>query len=468
MTYLYGLINQLIQKKLTGFTMLHDAMLQYFENAKASSEQANEFILNLQSDEESDLLKNLAFTPSGSRIVCLALTYGSAKDRRHILKAYKDTVEILAYDPHGYKILLTMYDVVDDTVMLSKSIISELITKTTPKSTEDQIQKQHDTIFSLATHNIARATILYPFTGPVKWLLPPGSTYMSLLPTIEEIRVTTSKKPAKTRHAELVATLYGPLLSTVAAHASNLSKSSFGCQFIAEMMLAAPSSSQGVSSSESNVNTDKVESAATAVAALCTGSPETDEAHIANSAAGCRMLKTLVAGGRFDPALGKVVRSEPQKKVEDSSSTSEPSTEAGAGAGAGKGFASKMWHIVKEEGTLQEWACGSCAFVIVALVEVEGFEERREVLAALKKMKKRLNEVAMNRSEPAFASPTEMDDGDEKKKTTTKKNKVNTKTKKNTKGDEVEKSEKEQEGQRRGKGNAGADILLRILKSLKD
>ena len=108
MSYLYGLINQLIQKKLTGFTMLHDAMLQYFQNTKPSSEEASEFICNLQSDEESDLLKNLAFTPSGSQVVCFALASGTAKDRRHILKAYKNVVELMAYDPFGYKILLTI------------------------------------------------------------------------------------------------------------------------------------------------------------------------------------------------------------------------------------------------------------------------------------------------------------------------------------------------------------------------
>ena len=417
--------------------MLHDAMLQYFEIAKASSEQVNEFILNLQSDDESDLLKNLAFTPSGSRVVCLALAYGSAKDRRHILKAYKDTVEMLAYDPHGYKILLTIFDVVDDTVMISKSIIPELITKTNPKSTEEQIQKQHDTILSIATHNPARTTILYPFTGPAKWLLPPGSTYMGLLPTIEEIRVKTSKKPAKTRYAELVATLYGPLLSTVAAHASDLSKSSFGCQFIAEMMLASLSTGAGVGTSDSNANAEKIESAATAVAALCAGSPETDESHIANSAASCRMLKTLVAGGRFDPVLGKVVRSEPQKKVEDSSPASEPEPEPRSEptiAAAGKGFASKVWQIIKEEGTLKEWACGSGAFVVVALVEVEGFEGRQEVLAALKKMKKRLKEVAKNK--PDSPAETNVDGGDDDNDV--RKDKVKRKNKKRKGVDEEE------------------------------
>lgn len=81
MRSLHELLNQLIQKKMTGFTMLHDAMLQYFLNVTPGGEEATEFIELIKGDEEGDLLKNLAFTKSGARLVCLALAYGTAKVR---------------------------------------------------------------------------------------------------------------------------------------------------------------------------------------------------------------------------------------------------------------------------------------------------------------------------------------------------------------------------------------------------
>ena len=85
MNYLHQLINQLVQKKMTGFTMLHDAMLQYFLNTAPGTSEATEFLELLKSDldeeQGGDLLKNLAFTKNGSRVVCLALGYGNAKDR---------------------------------------------------------------------------------------------------------------------------------------------------------------------------------------------------------------------------------------------------------------------------------------------------------------------------------------------------------------------------------------------------
>ena len=74
-------INALIQKKLTGFTMLHDAMLQYFLACKPGSTEADSFLDHLKPDttlkegeepDNVDLLKNLAFTKSGSRLMSLA------------------------------------------------------------------------------------------------------------------------------------------------------------------------------------------------------------------------------------------------------------------------------------------------------------------------------------------------------------------------------------------------------------
>ena len=134
--YLENQINQLIQKKLTGFTMLHDAMLQYFLACKPGSPEANDFLEHMRPDttlkegEEADnvdILKNLAFTKSGSRLVSLALAYGSAKDRKVFLKPYKDTIEMMAYDANAHHVLLAALAVVDDTKLTSKSIFGELL-----------------------------------------------------------------------------------------------------------------------------------------------------------------------------------------------------------------------------------------------------------------------------------------------------------------------------------------------------
>jgi len=78
MRSLFELIRDLVQKHMHGFTILHDAMLEYFENAKAGSEEVTEF-LALAFEDDGAVLRNLAFTKSGAKVSCLALAYGSAK-----------------------------------------------------------------------------------------------------------------------------------------------------------------------------------------------------------------------------------------------------------------------------------------------------------------------------------------------------------------------------------------------------
>jgi pumilio family protein 6 len=84
MKSLFELIKQLTQKNMSGFTMLHDAMLEYFLNARQGSEEMTGFIELLKSDEDGNLLKNLAFTRPGASVVSLALAYGTAKVRFYI------------------------------------------------------------------------------------------------------------------------------------------------------------------------------------------------------------------------------------------------------------------------------------------------------------------------------------------------------------------------------------------------
>lgn len=344
MSYLSSLVNQLVQKKLTGFTMLHDAMLQYFLNTKPDSEEATEFLELLKGDEEGDLLKNLAFTKSGSRVVSLALAYGNAKDRKNILRVYKDNVELMAYDVNGHKVLLAAFDVVDDTVLTSKSIFPELFGK--------NAEAQPEKIIALANHLVGRIPLLYPLAGPTKWLFN-DDTELKFLTEIYEIRASTSKKEPETRRKELVRSVSGPLLSTIAVGAARLAETSFGCQLITEALLGCEG--------------DKT-AALKAVADLAAGDPNADD-HIARSSHAARMLKSLVQGGHYDPKTKKVALVDPPLNFHDA-----------------------LYERIKEH--IVDWATGLSSFVVVGLLEAEGFGHRKEVVEALKEDKERLERAA--------------------------------------------------------------------------
>lgn len=364
MKYLRDITNQLIQKKMTGFTMLHDAMLQYFLNTQPGTEEAKEYTEMIKEDENGDLLKNMAFTKSGAQLVCLMLAYGSAKDRKQILKTYKDTFQLMAADPHGHLVILTAYDVIDDTVLTSKSIFPELLGKSDENEAENLVV--------LANDPNGRLAIRYLFEGTSKALFDVSHAHdLKVLAQISEIRKTTSKKDAEIRRQELIQALSPSLLSAVASSPFDLVSTSFGCQMVTEILLsttgdkskaleAVASTAEGDPTAGADVNEDE-EAAAEDQAPV--------HHHISKTSHGGRMFKTLIAGGRFDRATKQVIPVDPPLH-----------------------FADILYPVIKDN--IMAWATGPSSFVVLNLLEASDFSHNGELKKILKKEKKTLEKAA--------------------------------------------------------------------------
>lgn len=358
--YLFGMINNLIQKQMTGFTMLHDAMLQYFLCLPPDTEEHKEFVEIIKADDNGDLLKNLAFTRSGARLVCLLLAYGGAKDRKQILKTYKDTFELMCGDRNAHAVILTAFDVIDDTVLTSKSILPEILGKSEDKEAEN--------VFFCVNNPNARIVIRYPFEGTSKSLFPPSHwSDLGLLKEVHAIRKNTSKKDPEVRRKEIVAAMSPALLRVIASSAKDIMSTSFGCQMITEVLLSAVG--------------DKTE-ALNAVAATAEGDPNQEpeenpdslappRPHPARDPFAARMYKTLVSGGHYDKASGKVKAADPPLN-----------------------FANTLYDVIKSH--IVAWATGPGSFVPVGLLEAEDFEPRKaELVKTLKKNKKLLEKASI-------------------------------------------------------------------------
>jgi pumilio homology domain family member 6 len=350
MKYLYGLINQLIQKQLSGFTMLHDAMLQYFLNTKPGTEEANSFLELIKGDEEGDLLRNLAFTKGGSRVVSLALAYGGAKDRKNILRVYKDHIEALATDGNGHMVLLAGLDVTDDTKLTSKSILNELI-----GHKESGEGSQVEKIIKLVNDLNGRIPLLYPFAGTSRWLIPQKE--FPIVQEYQAVRASTSKKDPEIRCKELALPISKPCLTAISSHAATLVQSSFGCQFI-ETVLCGPTESQDLKASTLD-----------AIASTASGDPNSED-HIARSFHGGRMLRTLVQGGEWSAATQSVKATDPPR-----------------------GFANALYNAIKPH--VVEWACGDSPLVLVNMLErAQGFEHQNDLIKQLKAGKAKIQKAA--------------------------------------------------------------------------
>lgn len=349
-------------------------MLQYFLACKPGTSEANEFLelfrpdATLKEGEEADnvdLLKNLAFTKSGSRLVSLALAYGSAKDRKVFLKPYKDTIDMMAYDVHAHHVLLAAMAVVDDTKLTSKTIFGELL------PSNDTLAEK---VLDLASDARARAVVLYPFASDAKWLVDDNTR--ERLAELYKIRETTSKKDPAVRQHEIAKSIESQLLTAIAERTEDFSSFGFGLQFMGEVLVGAP-----------EIDQDKRQEALKEVVKLSqqilepapapaatesteeTAKEEPAKAKQDVAAIGKNMLKTLVQGGKFDPKLKKVVPVEPRL-----------------------GFADMFWKQIKDD--VVAWATGPGSFVIVGLVESEDFSKKDEALSALKKGKKKLEAAA--------------------------------------------------------------------------
>lgn len=366
MKYLFDLTNQLIQKKMTGFTMLHDAMLQYLLNTKPGSEEAKAYMEMIKGDENGDLLKNMAFTKSGARLVCLLLAYGGAKDRKQILKTYKDTFQLMSSDPNGHIVILAAYDLIDDTVLTSKSIISELIGKTE----EDEASN----IVIAANDPNARIAVRYLLEGVSRQLFDAAHCAdLEILKEIWEIRKTTSKKDPEIKRKELVAALSPPLLAAIAKSPADLLSTTFGCQLVTSALLSGVGDKsealQAVASSAGG-NPDEVDEVmeGSDEAAAAAATDYVAPIHISKTNNG-RIYKTLIAGGIYDKAAGKIIKVEPPLR-----------------------FADLLYPVIKDH--IMSWATGPSSFTVLNLLEADDFSHRDALKKLLKKNRKVLEKAA--------------------------------------------------------------------------
>ncbi|KHN95285.1 RNA-binding protein of the Puf family,translational repressor [Metarhizium album ARSEF 1941] len=373
---LLDMINSLVQKRMTGFTMLHDAMLQYFVTTQPGTEEFSEFVEMVKGDETGDLLKNMAFTKSGARLSCLLLAYGSAKDRKQYLKAYKDTLALMSGDQHAHTVILTAYDVIDDTKLTAKSIFPELVGE------KDDEQAQN--IVGAANNPNARTTFLYLFEGLSRSLFPASHSFdHEVLKQVHEIRKTTSKKDANIRQQELIAALSPQLLRAIEQVAADLTSTAFGCQFITDVLLSGTG--------------DKTK-ALEAIAQSALGDPKEEPAaqggldavpHISATPFGGRMLKSLIQGGRFDKATGTIIPADPPLNFSDT-----------------------LYPVVKDY--IIDWATGPSSFVVVGLLESNDFGSTDELKRTLERNKQVLEQAAVEMTPEQKAAKDAQEDKPEK------------------------------------------------------
>jgi pumilio family protein 6 len=71
-------------------------------------------------------LHQLVHTKDGAHAACLLLSYGSAKDRKVMIKSIREIIPQMSTDQYGHTVLIILCAVVDDTKLVSKAVLAEL------------------------------------------------------------------------------------------------------------------------------------------------------------------------------------------------------------------------------------------------------------------------------------------------------------------------------------------------------
>src|SRR5690348_9718493 len=98
-------------------------------------------------------------TKEGAQVAMLCLLHASPKDRKAMLKTMKPFVVKICKEEYGHMVMLRMFDVVDDTVLMSKAILAEIV-----KEMED-----------IAKDKYGRRVILYLLAGRSPKYISPQS-----------------------------------------------------------------------------------------------------------------------------------------------------------------------------------------------------------------------------------------------------------------------------------------------------
>lgn len=215
---LTSILNRMVDKQLLGLAFVQSLLWEYFVNA--DFDDVMQMIPNVR-----DASLALLATRNGARVVNKCISYGSPKDRKRIIKCLKDKVMDACNHPSGYLVILRILDVVDDTVLVQKSILAEM----------------NDLLLSVAMHATGRKVLLqllsplnkkYMSPDDIELLAPP------MLPSPEDAskQVVNYKKEPEARREELLKGLLPKLEEMCAENAAALIWSKDGRDVLVEVL----------------------------------------------------------------------------------------------------------------------------------------------------------------------------------------------------------------------------------------
>ncbi len=193
--YLREALDGLVNKGSMQHTLIHRLMLEYVLNEETGKVQ--DFISTFELQ-----LVEILHTFEGARVVSKCLAVATAKQRKSIIKSFKNFVSKISKEEYGHQVLLVAFAVVDDTVLMRSVVISEIV-----KNLREYLEDKH-----------ANRLILYLLataSDSVNSVLSAQAVQLVKESVSSAAAAGTSKKDSNLRSSELRSDLIEPLTDLI-------------------------------------------------------------------------------------------------------------------------------------------------------------------------------------------------------------------------------------------------------------
>jgi pumilio family protein 6 len=250
--------------------IVHRALWEYLGALEALPEEEKEKMRRDMFETCQEVLAEMVHTKDGSRVVREFLAYGTAKDRKQILKVVKPHIERMCLDDEAQNVLFTALDVTDDTKLLAKSVVAEIV-NSAPK---------------LYTSVQGRRALLYLISPRSRRHFTPAQ--IASLAETDEIRSRTSKKSTESREAEIRKSASEGLIAWIKDNGRTLIRDPGASLVVTDVILCAEGDKSAA-----------ISSLITAISSPYPSLNKTDP-HPMDLAHTSRIYKTLLQGGHFN------------------------------------------------------------------------------------------------------------------------------------------------------------------------
>lgn len=189
-------MSRILDKKLTNSSLFRTVLCEFL--GQCSQEDREEVLAQIQIQNS---ILDFVKSKDGAHVAVKCIGHASNKVKKQIIKSLKGHVMDVALSEHGYLILLALFDTVDDTVLLKKMLMPEIL----------------GDLFKIANDCYGRKVILYLVARREPMYFHPAEVEMLK----KGAALGNSKKDENVRTAELLEAVSVPLLEAIAGDISS-------------------------------------------------------------------------------------------------------------------------------------------------------------------------------------------------------------------------------------------------------